>query len=58
MFDDSTPEFDETHFVQADWSEYYPDPAEPIPPKMLKPCGKAVMTTCFADADYAGCRVT
>ena len=58
MFDDSTPDFDETCFVEADWSEYYPDAVEPIPPKILEPHGKAVTTTCFVDADHAECYVT
>ena len=58
MFDDSTPDFDETNFVKVHWSECYPDTVELIPLKMLKPCGKAVMTTCFVDADHARCHVT
>ena len=28
-------DFDETHFIKADGSEYYPDAVEPIPPKCL-----------------------
>ena len=46
MFDDSTPDFDETHFVKV------------IPPKMPKPHGKAVMTICFVDANHARFHVT
>ena len=55
MFDDSTPDFDETHFIKVDWSEYYPDVAELIPPKVLKPHGKAVATTCFVGVNHARC---
>ena len=58
MFDDSTPDFDETCFIKADWSEYYPNAVEPILPKMLKPHGKAAMTTCFVDVNHAGYHVT
>ena len=58
VFDDSTPDFNETCFVKADWSEYYPNAAELILPKMSKPCGKAVTTTCFVDTDHARCCVT
>ena len=38
--------------------EYYPDAAEPIQPKMPKPCGKAVTTACFVDTNHARCHVT
>ena len=58
MFDDSTPDFDETCFIKVDWSEYYPNAVELILTKMCKPCGKAVITTCFVDADHARYYVT
>ena len=58
VFDDTTPDFDESRFTRPDWSEYYPDAAEPIPPNAPAPRGNAVTTTCFVDADHAGCRVT
>ena len=58
VFDDTTPDFDESRFTRPDWSEYYPDAAEPIPSNAPAPRGNAVTTTCFVDADHAGCRVT
>jgi hypothetical protein len=58
VFDDTAPVFEETRFTQPDWSSFYPDAADPIPPNMPEPRGNAVTTSCFVDADHAGCRVT
>ena len=58
VFDDTTPTFDEDRFFQADWSEYYPDASDPLPPNMPPPRGRAATTTCFVDADHAGCLAT
>jgi hypothetical protein len=49
---------DEEAFHNFDWTKYYPDAAEAVPPNMPEARGKSVMTTCFVDADHAGCRVT
>jgi hypothetical protein len=53
-FDHSEPNFDESHFQQCDWSKYYPDAKEEIPPDVLEIRGKPVMMTTFVDADRAG----
>jgi len=58
VFDDTEPDLSEYYFHTCDWSEYYPDAAEPIPPNMPEPLGRSVTTTCFVDADHAGCKVT
>lgn len=58
IFDPSAPSFDESRFVQCDWSEYYPGAHEPEPPRAPEPRGESVVTTCFVDADHAGCRET
>jgi hypothetical protein len=58
VMDWTRPEIDEADFKVCDWSEYYPDAAEAIPPNMPAPRGKAVVTTCFVDADHAGCLAT
>lgn len=58
VFDDTEPWFDDRRFVQADWSDYYDGAAEAIPEDMPEPLGKAVSTSCFVDADHAGCQVT
>jgi hypothetical protein len=58
VFDDSTPLFDESRFIQCDWTEYYPDAHEPEPPRAPELRGNSVTTTCFVDADHAGCQET
>ena len=58
VFDDSRPQFDETRFVRADWAEFYPDAAEPVAPNAPELRGEHVSTTCFVDADHAGCHAT
>ncbi|KAL7563739.1 hypothetical protein ACA910_020427 [Epithemia clementina (nom. ined.)] len=58
VFNDTSPIFDVKRFTKPDWSAYYPDSAEPIPPNAPPPRGNKVSTTCFVDADPAGCRVT
>ena len=58
MFDDTTPVYDETRFTKADWSGFYPDAADPLPPNMPQARGNPVSTTCFVDADHAGCQAT
>jgi hypothetical protein len=49
---------DEEHFLPVDWSEFYRDAMEAIPPNAPEPRGNAVIVSCFVDADHAGNRVT
>jgi hypothetical protein len=58
VFGDTEPYIDQRRFKQVDWSEFYPEADEPIPPNMPAPRGRSVVTSCFVDADHAGCRVT
>ena len=58
VFDWTEPSLDETMFKECDWKEYYPGATEAIPDNMPEPRGKPVSTTCFVDADHAGCRLT
>ena len=58
VFDETEPDFDDCRFKDCDWSEYYPNAAEATPKNMPKPCGRAVMCSCFVDADHAGCQFT
>lgn len=58
VFDDTEATFDKNTFKQRDWSEFYPDAAEPVPSDAPEPRGKLVTVNCFVDADHAGCRVT
>jgi hypothetical protein len=44
--------------VQPDWSDFYPDVKEELPPMMPEPLGKSVQTICFVDADHAGDRIS
>jgi len=57
VFDPLEPVFDESKFQECDWSEMYPDAAEVVARNIPEPQGKAVRTSCFIDADHAGCRV-
>ena len=56
VFDDTEPWFDERLFKTCEWTEYYLDAAESMPPAMPKPCGRLVVMTCFVDADHGGCK--
>ena len=58
VFDPAYPVINEALFPQRDWSSFYPDAAESIPPNMPEPRGKTVITRCFVDADHAGCLAT
>ena len=58
LFDDTEPNFHESRFRDSDWSEFYPDAKEVIPPNAPEARGKSVTMTAFVDADHAGCRVT
>ena len=58
VFDDTVPVYDECRFHKCDWSEFYPDAKEVLPPDMAEPRGKSVVMSCFVDADHAGCKET
>jgi hypothetical protein len=58
VFDDREPSVDESIFKQCNWSMQYPDAKETIPTNMPEPRGKSVVTTCYVDADHAGCLAT
>jgi hypothetical protein len=55
VFDDTEPSFDPKCFHKCTWRKFYPDAEEAIPPNLPKPRGKEVPTTCFVDANHAGC---
>jgi hypothetical protein len=58
ILDDSKPLVDETQFVKVDWTSFYPDAAEAIPPNAPEPRGQDILISCFVDADHAGNQVT
>ena len=51
-------EFDHKAAGVADWSRYYPNVKEAIPPNAPKPLGKAMQMTSYVNADHAGDIVT
>jgi hypothetical protein len=57
-FDASSPDLKPTSMVATDWTDFYGDVSEAIPPKMPKPRGNPVNTTCFVNANHAGNLVT
>ena len=58
VFDDNRPDLKDAKFVNVDWKETYPEAEDQIPPNMPEPRGKSVVTTCWVDADHAGCQET
>jgi hypothetical protein len=58
VMDASRPRVDESRFHQADWTEFYRDAQEAIPPNAPEPRGNGVIMSCFCDADHAGNKVT
>jgi hypothetical protein len=58
VFDDNLPHFDETGFVQCDWTEFYPGATEVEPPNSPELRGKSITMSCYVDTDHAGCRAT
>ena len=57
-FDPSHPKIDERRFKKYDWTDFYRDAVEAIPPNAPRPRGQAVSTHCFVDANLAGNSVT
>jgi hypothetical protein len=43
---------------EPDWTDFYKDAQEVIPPDMPEPLGKPVQITTFVDSDHAGDKVT
>jgi len=58
VFDASPPDLTPSSMVTTDWTDFYGDVSEAIPPKMPKPRGNPINTTCFVDANHAGNLVT
>jgi hypothetical protein len=58
VFDDTYPVYDPRRFRNVDWSEFYPEAEEALPHNLPEERGNVVMTTCFVDADHAGCLAT
>jgi hypothetical protein len=58
VFDDSEPKISTDNFHCCDWSSQYPGATEKVPPDAPEALGHSVVTTCYVDADHAGCQVT
>jgi hypothetical protein len=58
MFDEKRVDWDEGSFVKHDWTDFYRNAKEDIPPNAPIPRGNAVQINCFVDADHAGNRIT
>jgi len=58
VFDDTKAQIDERRFVKQDWTDFYKDAQQQIPPNAPEARGNAVQQNCFVDADHAGDRVT
>jgi hypothetical protein len=58
VFDDSEPKIPTDGFNVCDWSSQYPKAAEKVPHDAPEALGHSVVTTCYVDADHAGCRAT
>jgi hypothetical protein len=57
VFDDSVIDWKDK-FKKVDWTDFYPDAHEPLPPNAPEPRGLEVQLNTFVDADHAGNRVT
>jgi hypothetical protein len=53
VVDPTIMEYPEGTFTEHNWTEFYPDAEEELPPDMPVPKGKPVTITCFVDADHA-----
>jgi hypothetical protein len=58
VFDPQPIDMSDVEYKEYDWTGFYADAEEPIPPNAPEPRGKAVQTTMFVDADHAGNKVT
>jgi hypothetical protein len=51
VFDAAYRKIDEACFAISDWSQFYPDTAETVPPNIPRPRGKYVIVTVYCDAN-------
>lgn len=58
ILDATLPHIDTDRFTPVDWSSFYPNAVEVIPTNAPTPRCKAIVMSCFVDADHAGNRVT
>jgi hypothetical protein len=58
VFDDATVKYAQADFQSFDWTDFYGNVKEAIPPNAPKPRGNPVQMTAFVDANHAGNQVT
>jgi hypothetical protein len=59
VFDSKPVKMDMRAFhLDTDWTDFYGDVVEELPPKMPKPLGKSVTISCFVDANHARNMIT
>ena len=58
IFDPTYPSIDYKQFMKQDWTNFYGDVQEPIPPNAPEPAGKEVDIRLFVDSDHAGDKKT
>ncbi len=50
ILDDSKPVVDEMRFTKVDWTAFYPEATEAIPPNAPEPRGGSILMSCSMDA--------
>jgi hypothetical protein len=45
-------------FQSVDWTDFYPDSSEPIPPMVQDPLGKCIQSIYSMDAGHTGTQIT
>ncbi len=58
IFDEKRVDWNEAAFLEHDWTDFYHDATEQLPPNAPVPRGNPVQMNCFVDANHAGNRVT
>ena len=59
VFDQSSPDINEDDFkTNDDWTYFYGNEKESLPPNMPPPLGKETVIRCFVDADHAVDKIT
>jgi hypothetical protein len=58
ILDPSRLQVNEQSFIKADWTDFYHDAKDTMPPNAPEPRGNSVIMSCFVDADHAGNKVT
>ena len=54
IFDPTYPDIDYGDYKSHDWTNFYGDVKEPIPPNAPKPLGNPVILRLYVDSDHAG----